>query len=263
MKTLFKWLKPGFALALAIPCSAPGQDYRIQTLETAHTMFGSATNHAMYAEAARQFEYLVHEEGIHNGPLFYNTGNSWFMAGDIGRAVLNYRRAELFMPGNSDLKHNLEIALEMRKDLVPPRELHPLTARLLGWHLNTSTLLRGWLFALCWICFWSAGFWMVRTTKKEVRVLTVAAGMLSLMLLGSLVTEYTMKRKTRAGVITDTEVLARKGDGDRYAPAFREPLHAGTEFNQLESRNNWKHVRLADGQTCWIPAGAGELVDFR
>ena len=44
------------------------------------------------------------------------------------------------------------------------------------------------------------------------------------------------------------------------APAFLDPLHSGTEFKRLENRGTWWHVRLADGQTCWIPSDAAETV---
>ena len=71
-----------------------------------------------------------------------------------------------------------------------------------------------------------------------------------------------MKLRTPAGVMIAAEVLARKGDGERYAPAFQEPLHSGTEFLQLETRTHWWNIRLADGQTCWIPARVAEIVSL-
>jgi tetratricopeptide (TPR) repeat protein len=258
-----KLLMLSFELLLAATLSAPGQDYQIRTLETAHTLFRSATNETMYAEAAKQYEYLVEEEGLRNGYLFYDAGNSWFMAGDVGRAILNYRRAELFIPDNADLRHNLGTALEMRIDLIPPKEPHPLAVRLLGWHLNTPASLRWRLFAACWLLFWGAAVWMRRTTKKDARIATLATGVLSALLLGSLAVEYALSQKAQPGVITAGEVLARKGDGDMYAPAFLEPLHAGTEFNELENRGDWRHIRLDDGQTCWIPKASAETIVLR
>ncbi len=258
-----KFLAFSLKLSLAAVLSASGQDYQLRTLEMAHTLFRSATNDTMYVEAAKQYGYLVEEENLSNGYLFYTVGNSWFMAGDVGRAILNYRRAELYIPGNADLKHNLKIALGTRTDLIPPKEPHPLVAKLLGWHLNTSTFLRWWLFATCWLLFWGAWFWMARTTQKEARITAFASGVLSALLLGSLTTEFILNQKAQPGVITAGEVLARKGDGDMYVPAFLEPLHSGTEFKELEKRGNWLHIRLADGQTCWIPKAAAQTIALR
>lgn len=247
-------------ILLAASTSSLASDYNLQTLEKAHAMFRSATNTAMYTETAKQYEYLVYEEGIRNGRLYYTLGNSWFMAGDAGRAILNYRRAESYMPNNSDLRHNLKAALELRVDLIPEKEPHPLAAKLLGWHFNTSSSQRWWLFAVCWLLFWGAWFWMERTTKKEARITVIACGVLSAILLGSLATEHVLAKKMKPGVVTATEVLARKGDGNMYAPAFLEPLHSGTEFNTVEKRGAWIHIRLADGQECWIPSDAAEPV---
>ena len=167
-----------FLLATLCVQSSKATDYRLQTLETAHGLFRAATNEAMYAEAAQQFEYLVEEEGVRNGHLFYTLGNSWFMAGDTGRAILNYRRAETYLPRNADVRYNLNAALALRTDLIPEKEPHPLAARLLGWHFNTSSALRGWLFAVCWIGLWGAWFLAQRSSKKVARIAAAFAGLL-------------------------------------------------------------------------------------
>ncbi|HIE11941.1 MAG TPA: hypothetical protein EYP63_00690, partial [Desulfotomaculum sp.] len=45
-----------------------------------------------YAEAAVAYQALV-DAGAHDGRLYYNLGNAHYKSGDLGRAVLNYRRA--------------------------------------------------------------------------------------------------------------------------------------------------------------------------
>ena len=255
-------LRTAAVLCLAVPAppAACARDYRLQTLETAHALFRSATNSTMYAEAAKQYEYLVNEEGIRNGRLFYTLGNSWFMAEDTGRAILYYRRAEKYLPNNADLQHNLQEAMALRVDHIPGKALHPLADRLLGWHYHTPAALRWRLFGVCWLLFWIAWLWTARTTKKEARIAAVVTGMLSAILLASLVTETALDSFRNPGVITARAVAARKGDGMMYAQAFVEPLHAGTEFETLDHRGTWLHVRLADGQTCWIPEDTAELI---
>jgi len=258
MRTLLTLL---FLIALVFP--ALGKDYLIQALENAHASFRTATNSAMYAEAAQQYESLIHEEGIHNGHLFYTTGNSWFMAGDVGRAILNYRRAEPFIPKDPDLKQNLNAARELKTDLIPEKEPHPLAARLLGWHFGTSTQVRWMLFSFAWIACWGLLYWALRSARKEAKGGAAVTGILALALLLSLIAESSMNRRADPGVITAYEVVARKGDGPMYAPAFLDPLHSGTEFQSLETRGKWRHIRLADGQTCWIPTSAGETVAIK
>jgi hypothetical protein len=204
----------------------------------------------------------VREEQLYSGHLFYTLGNSWFMAGDTGRAILNYRRAQRYLPHDDDVEHNLAFALKQRADLIPAKEPHPLVARLLGWHINTPAALRGWLFALCWLIFWGGWIRLRRQPKKETRIVTGSAGLLCAVLLASLLTETLLRQRAEPGVIIAPEVLARKGDGEMYAPAFLDPLHSGTEFVRLEDRSRWWLIQLDDGQTCWIPSRAAELVSL-
>ena len=247
-------------MLLALSSAALAVDFKEQAFDNAHTLFRSATNAAMYAEAAAQYEHLIHEEGIRNGDLFYTTGNSWFMAGDLGRAILNYRRAEHYLPRDKDVQYNLAAALQARADLIPEKDPHPFVANFLGWHIGTSTAFRGWSFALVWLVFWLAGSWSLRTDKKEARITAGIAGVLSAALLLSLVVDGVARHRRNPGVITAPETLARKGNGEMYSLAFMDPLHAGTEFHVLETRGDWLHVRLDDGQRCWISAQAAEPV---
>jgi hypothetical protein len=256
MKMMLKILCIGLLFTLP----TLGKDYRLQTLETANDLFRSATNSTGYAEAAKQYELLVQEDGILNGSIFYNLGNSWFMAGDVGRAILNYRRAELYLPNNADVKHNLKNALKLRTDLIPEKAASPWVKKLFGWHLNTSPRFRGECFAISWLVLWGSWFWLLRSPRKEARITAVVSGILSILLLGSLITESILKHAAVPGVVTAKEVIARKGDGTMYAPTFLDPLHSGTEFQCLEERGDWLHIRLADGQGCWIPKNAGEKV---
>jgi len=242
---------------LLLAGTARAADYQLQTLEKANRLFHAATNATMFAEAAREYEYLVDEEGIRNGLLFYTLGNSWFMAGDTGRAILNYRRAEQYLPNHADLKNNLKIALEQRIDLIPSK---PLAIPLLGWHFNTSATLRGGLFAVSWLLFWGGWFGWRRKRKKEWFILLLVAGVLSAAFITSLLAESYSRHRTPPGVIIAPEVLVRKGNGEMYELALLDPLHSGTEFQRLEVRNAWWKIRLADGQTGWIPARAGDTV---
>ena len=64
---------------------------------------------------------------------------------------------------------------------------------------------------------------------------------------------------TRHGVIVAAEVLARKGNGESYKPAFNQPLEEATEFIVVEERGGWIHVRLGKEKEGWIPEAAATL----
>jgi tetratricopeptide (TPR) repeat protein len=62
-----------------------------------------------YLQSAQAYQQLV-DQGYVDSSLYYNLGNAYFKAGDFGRAVLNFRRAEQLAPRDADIEANLELA---------------------------------------------------------------------------------------------------------------------------------------------------------
>ena len=71
-----------------------------------------------YAKAIELYESLL-EQG-ESGEVYYNLGNSYFKQEELGKAILNYERALLLQPGNSDISANLDIARAKTVDKVNP-----------------------------------------------------------------------------------------------------------------------------------------------
>ncbi|HOV76979.1 MAG TPA: hypothetical protein PLS24_03065, partial [Sedimentisphaerales bacterium] len=88
----------------------------------------------------------------------------------------------------------------------------------------------------------------------------VLACALVVSLLVSILIETHRQSAVRFGVITVSEIVARQGDGPNYPPSFKDPLHAGTEFELIEQRPGWLHIRLSDGTEAWVPQDAAEQV---
>lgn len=98
------------------------------------------------------------------------------------------------------------------------------------------------------------GRWAPATATAAV------ATLLTLCFLVSLIVETNTQAARISGVITADEVIARQGDGRSYEPSFKEPLHTGTEFDLLERRSGWFHIKLADDNEAWIPDDNAELI---
>ena len=102
------------------------------------------------------------------------------------------------------------------------------------------------------------------TTWRGKAALWMAAmvifGLLTVCFLTSVVLETQAQSDRIYGVITADEVVARQGDGPNYPESFKDPLHAGTEFDLLERRSGWFHIRLSDNSDGWIPDNAAGLI---
>jgi len=214
----------------------------------------------LYRGAAMRFERIVREGGVENGKLFYNIGNAYFRAGDTGRAILNYRRAEQFEPNDTNLQQNLQFARSRRKDAFGETERAKVLQTLLFWHYDFSFGQRFALFAVAFVVLWGAAATRLFVKRPFLRWVIGIAGIVSLATGASLVAESVVIGNVRPGVVVAGEVVARKGDSETYEASFQDPLHAGTEFVLVEERGDWLHVELPDGRRCWLPANAAGLV---
>ena len=215
---------------------------------------------SLYRQAAMRYESIVTKGGIQNGKLYYNTGNVYFRIKDIGRAILNYRRAQEYIPNDPNLRQNLSYARNFRKDKIEEKQETKVFKTLFFWHYDLSTRIKIIVFSILF-----CAIWLIAGIRLFFKHSILGWGLfgvvvLSMMIGGSLIAESISLHREIPGVIIDIEVIARKGNSQNYAPSFTEPLHAGTEFNLLEKRDNWFYIELPDSRTCWVPAKSVDLV---
>ena len=256
-------------IAVCVPAATLTDEERTALLGEANALFRQANELStanktaardLYERSALRYERIVREGGVANGKLFYNIGNAWFLRGDIGRAILNYRRAELFIPGDPNLEQNLEFARGARLDTFEDTQETQVLKTLLFWHYDLSIGTRSLLFAFLSGLFWIGAAVNLARPRVAPRPALVAAGLLGALFLGSVIVESTSGSSQEGGVILAQQVIARKGDGESYEPSFEEPLHAGAEFRLLQDRSGWLQVELPDSRRCWVPAKTVGLV---
>ncbi len=257
----------GAQSAQPVEADQPGR--LVALLEQGQALFSQAANReqpeearALYQRALDRFLAVLQEGGVRNGRLLYNIGNTYFLLGDVGRAVLYLRRAELLDPTDRNLQHNLEFMRAQRADRLVPNQVSAAARTVLFWHYLLPLPLKLYLFvaAFAAACLLGAGVLLSGPGRRWSLWLPAAAGGVALLLLGSLLAGEARRHSLRDGVILAQEVVARKGDGTAYQSSFVDPLHAGTEFQLLETRSGWYRIRLSDDRTAWIPAGSAEMV---
>jgi len=235
-----------------------GKDFFRQANEASASDSERATE--LYGKSALRFERIARDGGVRNGKLFYNIGNAYFRMNDIGRAILNYRRAEHYVPNDPNLQQNLQYARERRKDKIEEHQQTRVLKTLFFWHYDFPTQVRARMFGIVFSLVWLGAGARLFVSKAGLQWFIGISAFISALLLASLLIESAYRRGTRSGVVIDAEVTARKGDSDTYEPSFTDPLHAGTEFIVVEDRGNWFQVGLADSRRCWLPLKAVELV---
>jgi len=214
----------------------------------------------LYRQAVMRFERLAREGEIRNGRLYYNIGNAYFRLNDIGRAILYYRMAERLIPNDANLAQNLKEARARRADRVDSTQARRVLEILFFWHYDLTSAARSVLFAVFFVLLWVCAIARIFIRRAFMGWITGLSAAVAAVLFVSLLIGTISSARDRYGVIIAPEIMARKGDGEAFAPSFNEPLHAGTEFTLKEIRGEWMHIRLADGRECWLQSSNAELI---
>ena len=239
-----------------------GTDLFQQAVNTRLSNSEDAVN--LYEDSLLRFLQL--SESVQNGKLYYNIGNIYFHLDDIGRAILSYRKAELLIPGDSNLKENLKIARNYRVDAINEKESSRIMETLFFLHYNLSTTFKAVIFGIAFVFTWISAAILLFKRKIPVSLFqifftsTVVFSSLALIFLGSVLIDTMELKNHPGGVITVDAIIARKGDGLSYSPSFQDPLHSGLEFTLINERSGWYYIELSDSSRTWIPETAASLV---
>ena len=232
-----------------------------EAFRQANTAKDDVEQQRLYGRAILSFEKIINDGQIRNAKLYNNLANAYFLKGDLGRAILNYRRAERLDAGDADIRKNLSFARSRRADKVPVKTEERVLQTLFFWHYDFSLKTK---FVVAVITFGLMGLalttmvWLGRIAP--VTVAAVVCGILTACFTVSVVLEVSDRAGKVCGVITAEEVVAHQADWENSASSFKEPLHAGTEFDVIERRPGWLHIRLADGSDGWIPQSSAEII---
>ncbi|MHC4557427.1 MAG: tetratricopeptide repeat protein [Planctomycetota bacterium] len=263
---IFVWF---FLFTLAVPVRAElsnDQAYSIfnqanEAFRHANSVAGEEKADKLYEKAILSYEKIINEGRIKNAKLYYNLGNAYLLKENIGKAILNYRRAEKLDSSDTNIQKNLEFARSQRIDKITPKTRERVLETLFFWHYDFSLRTRFILTCLFFAALCAALtviVWLCRTAPATVTA--VIAGVLMLCFLISVVVETHHRAGTVCGVIIAGDVIAHQGDGQNYPMSFKDPLHAGTEFDILERRPGWLYIRLSDNSDGWIPNNTAELI---
>ncbi len=215
----------------------------------------------LYEKAILNYEKIISDGRIRNSKLFYNLGNAYFLKDDIGRAILNYRRAEKLDKSDTNIQKNLAFARSRRIDTVDVKTEERILETLFFWHYDFSIKTKFVVTCLCFAIVCISVTVMLWRGKSAPWIATAAiCGLLTVSFLASVVVEARTQAHRVCGVITAQQVVARQGDGPNYPESFKDPLHAGTEFDLLERRSGWFYIALSDDSDGWIPDNAAELI---
>ncbi|MDD5774501.1 MAG: tetratricopeptide repeat protein [Candidatus Omnitrophica bacterium] len=231
----------------------PGQSAFAGSFQDANLFY----KNEQYDRAIETYEKVL-QDGFESGELYYNLGNSYFKKGDLGRAVLNYERAKIFIPHDGDLRSNHNFVRGILN--VPARSgAAPWFFRWLdrsfdGFALNGLTILVSALWISILILL-SLMLWLTGLRKTAVPL----AGILGVVLI---LCSLALSRK--AGFYERGAVVVAQGVEAKFEPRQEATTHfsvpEGSSVYVLDRSADWAKVRRPDAKIGWVPAASIEAI---
>ena len=217
-----------------------------------------------FPKAAELYEQLI-EQGVVEPTLYYNLGNTYYMQGDLGRAVLNYQRAARLDPRDEDIKHNLAIARtetsngSIVEEIGPIKSLSSLTSRWLT--LNETALLTVGLWFAITILF--LVFQQLQNSKLRSTVqYMIILGLLLLVATGTSLGSrmYIDRTQPAAVIIAPTVTLNINPDLDSSTDMT---LISGEEVKISDVQGDWVQLsKYGSELKGWIPLDSVEFISY-
>jgi len=217
-----------------------------------------------YSEAAEIYETMVNA-GVIDEIVYFNLGNAYYKQGDLGRAILNYRRAQVIDPRDSAAAENLTIARLQTLDQIDVTNANPLS-NLVQYVEEWLTLREAAVLAL--FLWWIVSLFVVaailsRRLRKYCLWVAAILGIFLLAGIFSMANRYYARQTTPEAVVVATEVDVTSGPGasDQYVVEFN--LHSGAEVLITEQRPGWRNIALPGNDfEGWVPVEAVEQIEF-
>lgn len=208
-----------------------------------------------YVEAIRIYESVL-QKG-ESAEVYYNLGNCYYKHNEMAKAILNYERALLLKPYDSDVRSNLEIARSKTLDKVDPTP----DIFFVTWIKALINLLSvdkwaklGILFFVLFLGFVSLYIFSQRIFLKKIGFVCGLVFVAFTVL--SNVFAYKQKNdlvKRDGAIIMSHSVIVRSTPNDNGTKLFE--IHEGRKVSVADDTIiDWKEIQLEDGKVGWVHA---------
>ncbi len=194
--------------------------------------------------------------------LYYNLANCYYKLNQVAPAIYNYEKALLINPLNDDAKNNLIFAKRLTIDNIEelPKSLFQKIDKSFVKKLSYNE----WAIISVVFSFLSCSLFLLfyfsfTPSKKRLFFVTSMIGFLLLIFSSALtVKEYSFTQNNIEAIVFAENVEIKNAPILNSDTIFT--LHEGTKVTVLDSVDQWKKIKIADGKIGWVPSGEIKLL---
>jgi len=225
-----------FCLLLAVP-SVLAQTESTNSPAAIFNEANKAYDAGNYPVAIELYQSIIND-GYGSAETFYNLANAHFRDEEVGKAVLNYRRAWFLSPRDADVRANMNLAIQRTGAYLPAmsllsRSITELSKR--EWSMITRTAY--WIAVGCTLLLL-----VLPMTRVWLKPITIVAWIAATLSLGGWITWNQWLRKAEAVVISDKQT------------ALYEPRASATPYFEVPEGSI---VFIEDEFDAWVKISAG------
>ena len=211
------------------------------------------------------YEKVINESITNNivsPQLYYNLGNAYYRDSQIGKAILNYERALLLDPGDSDIRHNLRFANNRKVDRITPAGDIFITNWFKAirnlYSSNVWAVIAIMSFVLSIISLAAFLFVNVLWVRKTAFYSFIV---LFLLMIVFNIFSFSQKREQIRG---DNAIVMVGAAGVNASPDANSnelfELHEGTKVRVKSSDGNWYEIEIDNGSVGWTNKDNIEII---
>ena len=206
-----------------------------------------------FAAAATAYESILHSGKV-SANLWFNYGNAEFKAGNLGKAIAAFRRAELLAPRDQEIRANLGYV----RNQVQGSTAHQ--AHWQDWFGQLTLNEWAWLtVAAFWLTFILLAVRQVRPVLVPKLKTATSIGVMLTMLFGAVLGVQAAAHFSNAvAVVTTADASARSGPFDDAQGVFAS--RDGAELSVLSGHDDWVQVTDGTGKIGWLNKKQAQVV---
>ncbi|MGJ8635872.1 MAG: hypothetical protein ACSHX5_03405 [Phycisphaerales bacterium] len=215
-------------------------------------------------EAAATLAYVLEQEGIESADGELTLGNAYFVGGDLGWAILHYRKGLQIDPSHELLRKNLAHARSFVEPSVPENGSDGwVRSSLLAWqHITDRWTMWFAIITLLTLASFSMSLRIIDPNKRIPLKAPISLAVIGFIALGLLSYEqWTAAGQRELVIVTPGTGFYSGPSRSVYQEIYDGPLGIGTEAIELDRRDGWVNIRLSNAQEGWILDEQGAFVN--